>query len=83
MGITLRIIQLDITDFTVVIIDGQHHRIDKSFVRSKVQMTITFQHFGMKSGIDFHGITLHQLTGCLEITFTLDALYLSQQTGNQ
>ena len=48
-----------------------------------MQLSITFQHLGMKVGVNLYGITFHQLTGCLVVSFALDALHLGQQTGNE
>ena len=83
MGIALTIVQLNITNLAVFIVDGQHLGIDKTLIRCQIQLSITLQHFLMQLRIHLHGITLHQLSGCLEITFTLDALNLCQQSGYQ
>ena len=37
----------------------------------------------MEVGIHLHGILLNQLAGSLEVPFTLDTLYLCQQTGKE
>ena len=76
MRIALAIIDVDIDDVTRCIIDGQQHRIDESFVGREVQTLITGKHLSMDGGIDLNGITLHQLTGCLIVALTLDALDL-------
>ena len=82
MSITLTIVDLNITDLSILTIYRQQLRIDKPFIGCEVKFLVTHQHLFMQTGIDFDGITLHQLTGCFVVAFTLDTLYLSQQTGN-
>ena len=83
MRIALTIVQLDITDLTILIEHGQHHRIDKALIGSEIQFLVAFQHLLMKRGVDFHSIGLHQPTGSLIIALALDTLHLCQQSGYQ
>ena len=57
--------------------------IDEPLIRRKIQLLVAFQHFGMQSEIDFHGIGFHQIMGAGIVTGRLDTLYLGKQPAKQ
>ena len=40
MRITLTIIQLNVSHLTILVIDGQHHGVDESLIRSQIQAVL-------------------------------------------
>ena len=46
-------------------------------------MFIAFQYLCMEYGVNLHGILLHQKSGCLEVTLTLNPLNLSKERCDQ
>ena len=50
MGIALAVVHLDVANTTILIPDGQQHRIDETFIRRKVELVITGQHLFVEQG---------------------------------